>query len=61
MTLLRSHVALMFFYAVATALFFALLWREQRKERIRLFLIIFCSMFFGGIIFGWVMFPYPLR
>lgn len=61
MTLLRSHVALMFFYAVATALFFALLWREQRKERLRLFLIIFCSMFFGGIIFGWVMFPYPLR
>jgi cytochrome bd-type quinol oxidase subunit 2 len=61
MTLLRNHVALMFFYAVATALFFALLWREQRKERIRLFLIIFCSMFFGGIIFGWVMFPYPLR
>lgn len=61
MTFLRSHVVLMFLYAVATALFFALLWREQRNERIRLFLIIFCSLFFGGIIFGWVMFPFPLR
>ncbi len=51
----------MFLYASATALFFALLWRERRHERVRLFLIIFTSMFFGGIILGWVMFPFPLR
>jgi uncharacterized membrane protein YfcA len=60
-TLLRSHVFLMFVYANATALFFALLWREEKRERIRLFLIIFCSMFFGGIILGWLMFPFPQR
>lgn len=61
MTLLTSHVFLMFVYATATALFFALLWREEKRERIRLFLIIFCSMFLGGIILGWLMFPFPRR
>ncbi|HEX7808678.1 MAG TPA: hypothetical protein VF608_08135 [Thermoanaerobaculia bacterium] len=56
-----SHAVLMFLYATATALFFALLWREEKRERIRLFIIIFCSLFFGGIILGWMMFPFPLR
>lgn len=61
MTLLRNHGVLMFVYAVATALFFSLLWRETRRDRIRLFLIIFCAMFLGGIALGWAMFPFPIR
>lgn len=61
MSFLRSHVALMFLYAAATALFFALLWKEERRERIRTFLTIFCALFFGGIALGWLMYPFPLR
>jgi hypothetical protein len=61
MSLLRNHIVLMFLYAVATALFFALLWKETRAERIRTFLVIFCSLFFGGIALAWVMFPFPLQ
>jgi hypothetical protein len=52
-------MVLMFIYAVLAALFFALLWRNERRERIRLFFVIFCSLFFGGIIVGWLMFPFP--
>jgi len=59
MNLLRNHMVLMFIYAVLAALFFALLWRHERRERIRLFFVIFCSLFFGGIIVGWLMFPFP--
>jgi cytochrome bd-type quinol oxidase subunit 2 len=51
----------MFLYAVATALFFALLWKEERRDRIRTFLTIFCALFFGGIALGWLMYPFPLR
>jgi cytochrome bd-type quinol oxidase subunit 2 len=54
-------MALMCFYAVAVALFFALLWKEERAERIRSFLIIFCSLFVGGIALGWLMFPFPIK
>lgn len=58
--MLRQHSVLMFIYAVATAAFFALLWKIERRERIRSFLIIFCSLFIGGIALGWVMLPFPL-
>ena len=61
MSLLRTHVVLMFLYAIATGLFFALLWKEEKRDRIRLFVIVFCSLFFGGIVIGWAMYPFPLR
>jgi cytochrome bd-type quinol oxidase subunit 2 len=60
-SLVRNHIVLMFLYAVATALFFAVLWKEERRDRIRTFLTIFCSLFFGGIALGWLMYPFPLR
>ncbi|HKR64334.1 MAG TPA: hypothetical protein VJZ00_11435 [Thermoanaerobaculia bacterium] len=61
MTLLRNHIVLMFLYAVATGVFFALLSKETQRERVRLFAVIFCALFFGGIAVGWVMYPFPLR
>ncbi len=59
MSLLRNHVTLMFLYALATALFFSLLWKHDRAARIRTFLFIFCALFIGGIALGWAMFPFP--
>ncbi len=60
MSLLQNHVVLMFIYAVATGIYFALLWKEERKERIKFFFLIFCCLFFGGIIVAWLMYPFPL-
>lgn len=61
MSFLRNHIVLMFYYAAATGLFFALLWKHGRRERIRFFLLIFVSLFFGGIALAWAMYPFPLR
>ncbi|HET7706134.1 MAG TPA: hypothetical protein VFM36_08620 [Thermoanaerobaculia bacterium] len=61
MSLLRNHVVLMFIYALGTALFFTLLWKHGRTDRIRFFLFVFLSLFIGGIALGWAMFPFPLR
>lgn len=61
MSILRNHIVLMLIYAVATALFFSLLWKRGRTERIRFFLFVFLSLFLGGIALGWAMFPFPLR
>lgn len=61
MSILRNHVVLMFLYAMAAAIFFTLLWKTGRSERIRFFLLVFCSLFFGGIALGWLMYPHPLR
>jgi hypothetical protein len=56
----RNHIILMFIYAVATALFFALL-SKKPAERKRFFLLVFSALFFGAIALGWVMYPFPLR
>src|SRR4029077_3664003 len=61
MSLLRNHIVLMFIYAVATSLFFALLWKTTRHERLRFFFLVFCALFIGGSALGWVMYPFPLR
>ena len=60
MSALRNHLVLMFIYAAATAIYFALLWKTTREERIRFFLLFFCSLFFGGIALAWIMYPFPL-
>jgi cytochrome bd-type quinol oxidase subunit 2 len=61
MSILRHHLVLMFLYATATALFFMLLWKNEKAERIRFFLLVFLSLFFGGIAIGWAMYPFPLK
>jgi cytochrome bd-type quinol oxidase subunit 2 len=58
---MRNHIVLMFVYAAATALFFTLLWKSERRERIRFFLFVLVSLFFGGIALAWAMYPFPLR
>ena len=59
MSLLKTHIALMFLYATFTALFFALLWKETKRDRIRTFLVIFSALFLGAIAVGWLMYPAP--
>ena len=61
MSLLRTHVVLMFLYAVGTGLFFALLWKEERRERTRIFLVVFFSLFVGAVALGWAMYVLPVR
>lgn len=61
MSLLRNHAVLMAIYAVLTGVYFALLWKRGRAERIRYFLLVFVSLFVGGIALGWAMFPFPIR
>ncbi len=61
MNLLRNHIVLMFIYAAATALYFALLWKHTQRDRIIFFVKVFAGLFFGAIVLGWVMYPFPLR
>ncbi len=61
MSLLRNHIVLMFLYALLTGVYFALLWKNTRKEQIKFFLFVFCCLFFGGIALAWVMYPFPLH
>ena len=59
--MLRHHVFLMVFYATGAGIFFALLWKRETRDRIRMFLIVFLSLLLGGIALGWAMYPLPVR
>lgn len=49
----------MVLYAFLVGAFFALLWRTEAKERIKLFLQIFLGMVGGGLLLAWLMYPFP--
>ena len=54
-----SHFLLMVLHALLVSTFFALLWRRERRERVKLFLQIFGAMVGGGLIVAWLMYPFP--
>ena len=54
-----SHFLLMVLYSLIVSLFFTLLWRRGRKERIKLFLQLFVGMVGGGLLVAYLMYPFP--
>lgn len=54
-----SHFLLLVLYAFLVSVFFALLWRSERPDRVRLFLQMFLGLVVGGLAVAWLMFPFP--
>lgn len=54
-----DHFLIMSVYALLVSSFFALLWREEKRERWKLFGILFGSLVLGGLAVAWLMYPFP--
>ncbi len=54
-----SHFLLMVVHATLIGVFFAVLWRRERREQIKLFLQVFLSLVAGGLVLAWLMYPFP--
>jgi cytochrome bd-type quinol oxidase subunit 2 len=54
-----DHFIIMAVYAILVSAFFALLWREERRERLRLFGILIAALLLGGLAVAWLMYPFP--
>ena len=54
-----SHFSLMVVFAALVSLFFAVLWRRERRGQLRLFLQLFLGMVGGGLLLAWLMYPFP--
>ena len=54
-----SHFLLMVVYALVLSVFFATLWRRNRREQVVLFLQLFVGMVGGGLLVAWLMYPFP--
>jgi hypothetical protein len=54
-----DHFVIMTIYALLVSAFFALLWRDTRAERLRLFGILVGALVLGGLAVAWLMYPFP--
>jgi hypothetical protein len=54
-----DHFLIMAVYALLTSVFFAFLWRTERRERLVLFAKIFSALVLGGLAVAWLMYPFP--
>jgi hypothetical protein len=54
-----SHFALMVLYAGLLGVFFAVLWRRERRAQVKLFLQIFLGLVGGAVALGWLMYLLP--
>ncbi len=54
-----DHFVIMVFYAFLVSAFFALLWRQEKRERWKLFGVILASLVLGGLAVAWLMYPFP--
>lgn len=54
-----DHFLIMAIYALLISLFFALLWRNERRERVVLFVKLFLALVVGALAVAWLMYPFP--
>jgi hypothetical protein len=54
-----DHFLIMTIYALLVSSFFALLWRRERRERLKLFGVLLGALVLGGLAVAWLMYPFP--
>jgi cytochrome bd-type quinol oxidase subunit 2 len=57
--MILSHGLLMFLYALLVSLFFAVLWKRDRRNQVKLFLQLLVGMVGGALLIAWLMYPFP--
>lgn len=60
-SILADHFPAMVLLATLIAAFLALLWRDEKRERIRFFAKLWLSIVGGSIALGWLMLLVPPR
>ena len=53
-----DHFLIMTLYAFLVSAFFALLWRQERRDRWKLFGLLLASLVVGGLAVAWLMYPF---
>jgi hypothetical protein len=54
-----DHFLIMTLYALLISVFFAVLWRNARRDRIFLFVKLFLALVVGALAVAWLMYPFP--
>lgn len=54
-----DHFLILTLYALLISMFFALLWRSEKRERVGLFVKLFLALVVGALAVAWLMYPFP--
>ncbi len=56
---MRSHLLHLLLYASLVSIFFAVLVREESRDRLRIGAILWGSMVGGALLLAYLMYPFP--
>jgi prepilin signal peptidase PulO-like enzyme (type II secretory pathway) len=57
---MQSHILLLLVFAFFVSLVFAVLTKDEVREQIRFGGLLFAGFIVSAIVFGWLMYPFPL-
>ncbi len=60
MTSAASHLALLVVFSLFVSVVFAALMRDGAREQLRLGGLMFGGLVIAAVLFGWLMYPFPL-
>jgi hypothetical protein len=56
---IASHLLSLLVFSTLVSLVFAILLREEGKDRLRFALMTFGAFVLSGVVVGWLMYPFP--
>jgi len=56
---MSSHLVALLVFSALVAVVFALLQRQDKRERIRFGVMAFGAFVLSALVVGWLMFPFP--
>jgi prepilin signal peptidase PulO-like enzyme (type II secretory pathway) len=57
---MQSHILLLLVFAFFVSLVFAVLTKDDVREQARFGALLFAGFLVSAIVFGWLMFPFPI-
>jgi hypothetical protein len=58
--MIRSHLVLLVLFAFFVSLVFAVLAKDDARDQVRFGGLLFAGFLAAAIVFGWLMYPFPL-
>jgi len=56
---MKNHLTLLLIFSILTSLVLSFIAKNGTRERVRYFLVLFCSFVVLSIVAGWLMYPFP--
>ena len=57
--MIASHLLALVVFSILVSIVFAILLREEQKDRVRFALMTFGAFVLSAVVVGWLMYPFP--